>query len=180
MHCEKPLPFKATAPRAATAVVATPRFGCCCLQRPRSTKFYGWRSQSSYPKLPSIFPRNLQRLILPTVSHIPRAAKDDVAIADAGQLASAAEAFMPEVWPDFSKLTVDPDIVEKYFNRKEEYDMIMDHLKEQPTVSLLLLGPKNSGKSVRHANGKLSISTLFLAKLHCTTLMSIVTCYFQT
>ena len=59
---------------------------------------------------------------------------------------------MPEVWPDFSKLAVDPDIEEKFFNRKEEYDMITGHLKEQPTVSLLLLGPKNSGKSVRHAN----------------------------
>ena len=100
MHCGKRLPFKATAFRAATAVAATPRFGCRHLQRPRSTKFYGWRSQSSYPKLPSVSPMDLQRRILPTVSHILRSTIDDDAIADA-QLASAAEAFMPEVWPDF-------------------------------------------------------------------------------
>ena len=84
--------------------------------------------------------------MLPTLSHIPRAAKNDVAMAPAGQ------PYMPEAWPDFSKLKVDPDIVEKFFNRKEEYDMIMDHLKRQPTVSLLLLGPMHCGKSVRHAN----------------------------
>ncbi|KAH7617852.1 hypothetical protein NADE_000056 [Nannochloris sp. 'desiccata'] len=54
---------------------------------------------------------------------------------------------MPEVWPDFSKTKVDPDIEDTFFNRKEEYDMIMDHLNRKPTVPLLLLGPKNSGKS---------------------------------
>ncbi|KAH7621237.1 hypothetical protein NADE_009283 [Nannochloris sp. 'desiccata'] len=146
MHCVKPLPFEATAPRAATPVVVTARFGCHPLQRPCSTQFYGWRSQSSYPKLPSIFPRNLQRITIPTVSHIPHATKDGDAIADA-QLASAAEAFMPDVWPDFSKMKIDPSVRVKFFNRKKGYGMIIDHLKEEPTVSLLLLGPKNSGKS---------------------------------
>ncbi|KAG7670933.1 hypothetical protein KSW81_004363 [Nannochloris sp. 'desiccata'] len=107
MHFVQPLSVKAAAPRAATAVVATPHFG---------------------------------------PSHIPRAAKDDDAIAEA-QLASAAEAFMPEVWPDFSKMKVDPDSVVKFFNRKKGYEMIRGHLKRQPTLSLLLLGPKNSGKS---------------------------------
>ncbi|KAG7673826.1 hypothetical protein KSW81_007017 [Nannochloris sp. 'desiccata'] len=86
------------------------------------------------------------RSILPGVSHIPHATKDDDAIADA-QLASAAEAFMPEVWPDFSKMKVDSDIVVKFFNRKKGYEMIRGHLKRQPTLALLLLGPKNSGKS---------------------------------
>jgi hypothetical protein len=81
------------------------------------------------------------------VSHIPHATKDDDAIADA-QLASAAEAFMPDVWPDFSKMKIDPSVRVKFFNRKKGYGMIIDHLKEEPTVSLLLLGPKNSGKSV--------------------------------
>ena len=59
---------------------------------------------------------------------------------------------MPEKWPDFSKVEVDPAVRGKFFNRKEEYDMIMGHLKDEPTVSLLLLGPQNSGKSVGHAN----------------------------
>jgi hypothetical protein len=145
MHCGKPLPFKAISPLAATAVVATPRFGC--RRRPCSTQMYSRRSQSSYPKLLFIFPRNLQRSILPTVSHIPHATKDDDSIADA-QLASATEAFLPEVWPDFSKKTVDPDIEEKFFNRKKGYELITDHLKEKPKAALLLLGPKNSGKSV--------------------------------
>ncbi|KAG7674132.1 hypothetical protein KSW81_005971 [Nannochloris sp. 'desiccata'] len=105
MHCVKPLPFEATAPRAATP-----------------------------------------RITIPTVSHIPHATKDGDAIADA-QLASAAEAFMPDVWPDFSKMKIDPSVRVKFFNRKKGYGMIIDHLKEEPTVSLLLLGPKNSGKS---------------------------------
>ncbi|KAG7668858.1 hypothetical protein KSW81_003872 [Nannochloris sp. 'desiccata'] len=86
------------------------------------------------------------RINIPTVSHIPHATKDDDAIADA-QLASAAEAFMPDVWPDFSKMKVDPDIEENFFNRKKAYKMITGHLKQKPKVSLLLLGPKNSGKS---------------------------------
>ena len=51
-----------------------------------------------------------------------------------------------------SKMKVDPDIEDKFFNRKKGYEMITGHLKGQPKVSLLLLGPKNSGKSVRHAN----------------------------
>lgn len=140
MHCRKPLPFKPTALRAATAVVATPRFGCRRLQRPCSTQVCGRRSQSSYPKLPSIFPRDLKRSILSTVAHIPRAAKEDDAIAPAGQ------PHMPEEWPDFSKMEIDPDIENNFFNRKEEYDMIIEHLNGTPKVSLLLLGPKNSGK----------------------------------
>ncbi|KAH7620754.1 hypothetical protein NADE_003367 [Nannochloris sp. 'desiccata'] len=54
---------------------------------------------------------------------------------------------MPEEWPDFSKMEIDPDIENNFFNRKEEYDMIIEHLNGTPKVSLLLLGPKNSGKS---------------------------------
>ena len=148
MQCGKPLPFSEKSPGAATAVVATPRFGCR-LQRPCSTQFYGRRSQSTYPKLPSIFPKNLQRSILPAVTHIPRAAKDDDdAVA---QTVAAGQPHMPEKWPDFSKVKVDPSVRKKFFNRKEEYSMLMDHLKEEPTVPLLLLGPKNSGKSVSYA-----------------------------
>ena len=143
MHSGKPLSFKATAPRVATAVVATPRFGCRRLQRPCSTEIYGRRSQSSSPKMPSISPRELQRSILSTITYIPRATKDDD---DA--VALAAELYLADVWPDFSKKKVDPAVRIKFFNRKREYDMIVDHLKEEPTVSLLLLGPKNSGKSV--------------------------------
>ena len=118
--------------------------------------------------MPSISPRELQRSILSTITYIPRATKDDD---DA--VALAAELYLADVWPDFSKKKVDPAVRIKFFNRKREYDMIVDHLKEEPTVSLLLLGPKNSGKSVSHANCKLSISTLFLAKLHCTALLSL-------
>ncbi|KAG7669701.1 hypothetical protein KSW81_007849 [Nannochloris sp. 'desiccata'] len=84
------------------------------------------------------------RSILRTVPHIPRAAKDDVAIA---QPAAAAKPYITEEWPDFSKIKVDPYIEDTFFNRKEEYDMIMSHLDRKPTVPLLLLGPKNSGKS---------------------------------
>ncbi len=149
MHCGKPLPFKATSPRAATAVVVTLSFGRRRLQGPCSTQFYGWPSQSSYPKLPSIFPRNLQRSFLPTVAHIPHAAKDDdVAVAQP----AACQPHMPEKWPDFSEMKVDPDIEDRFFNRKEEYEMIMNRLEGPPKVSLLLLGPKNSGKSVSYAN----------------------------
>jgi hypothetical protein len=144
MHFVQPLSAKAAAPRAATAVPHfVPR-----QQRPL-TDVDRWRSQSSYTKLSSISPRDLRRSILPAVSHIPHATKDEDAIADA-QLASA-EAFMPEVWPDFSKMKVDPDIEDEFFNRKEEYDMIMEHLNSKPKQSLLLLGPKNGGKSVSHA-----------------------------
>ncbi|KAG7666833.1 hypothetical protein KSW81_000601 [Nannochloris sp. 'desiccata'] len=84
---------------------------------------------------------DLKRSILSTVAHIPRAAKEDDAIAPAGQ------PHMPEEWPDFSKMEIDPDIENNFFNRKEEYDMIIEHLNGTPKVSLLLLGPKNSGKS---------------------------------
>ncbi|KAH7619102.1 hypothetical protein NADE_005949 [Nannochloris sp. 'desiccata'] len=143
MHCGENRSFKATAPRATTAVVATPLFGRC-RQCPCSTLSCGRPSQSSYPKLPSISSRDFQRSILRTVPHIPRAAKDDVAIA---QPAAAAEPYITEEWPDFSKIKVDPYIEDTFFNRKEEYDMIMSHLDRKPTVPLLLLGPKNSGKS---------------------------------
>ncbi len=122
----QPLSAKATAPRTATAAVATPDFR---LHRPCSTKFYGWRSQSSYPKLPSISPRNLRRNNFPTALQIPRATKDDAVAVAGAQLASAAEAFMPEEWPDFSKKKVNSDVVLKFFNRKKGYDMIMNHLK---------------------------------------------------
>ncbi|KAL4514280.1 hypothetical protein Ndes2437A_g01001 [Nannochloris sp. 'desiccata'] len=44
-------------------------------------------------------------------------------------------------------MKIDPSVRVKFFNRKKGYGMIIDHLKEEPTVSLLLLGPKNSGKS---------------------------------
>jgi hypothetical protein len=59
---------------------------------------------------------------------------------------------MPEKWPDFSKAKVDPEIGYSFFNRKEEYEIIMKRLEGAPNVSLLLLGPKNSGKSVSSAN----------------------------
>ncbi|KAG7673341.1 hypothetical protein KSW81_006555 [Nannochloris sp. 'desiccata'] len=145
MHCGKHLSFKATVSRAATPVVATPLFGCCRLQRPCSTEFYGCRSHSSYPKLPSFSPRDLQQTILPTVSHITRATKDDDAIAS--QLASADEVYTPVVCPDFPKKKIYPDIENKFFNRKKEYDMITGHLNRKPSKPLLLLGPINSGKS---------------------------------
>ncbi|KAG7668391.1 hypothetical protein KSW81_002277 [Nannochloris sp. 'desiccata'] len=84
---------------------------------------------------------DLKRSILRTVAHIPCATKEDEAIAPAGQ------PHMPDVWPDFSATKIDPDIENSFFNRKEEYDMIIEHLNGAPKVSLLLLGPKNSGKS---------------------------------
>ncbi|KAG7667027.1 hypothetical protein KSW81_000773 [Nannochloris sp. 'desiccata'] len=82
---------------------------------------------------------DLQRSILRTLAHIPRATKEDDAI--------AGQPHMPDVWPDFSATKIDPDIENSFFNRKEEYDMIIEHLNGAPKVSLLLLGPKNSGKS---------------------------------
>ncbi|KAG7673828.1 hypothetical protein KSW81_007017 [Nannochloris sp. 'desiccata'] len=127
MHFVQPFSVKAAAPRAATAVVAAPHFGRQ-QQRPCSTESYGWRSQPNYTKLPT--PMDPQRSILPGVSHIPHATKDDDAIADA-QLASAAEAFMPEVWPDFSKMKVDSDIV---VNGKSELIKI---LKEEEGPRML-------------------------------------------
>ncbi|KAG7668342.1 hypothetical protein KSW81_002231 [Nannochloris sp. 'desiccata'] len=134
MHFVQPLSFKAAAPRAATAA---PHFGRR-QQRPL-TEFDRWRSQSSYTKLSSISPRDLQRSILPTVSHIPHATKDDDAIADA-QLASAAEAFMPEVWPDFSKMKVDPDNEE---NGKSELIKILKE-QEGPRILHIDLGMHNT------------------------------------
>ncbi|KAG7673557.1 hypothetical protein KSW81_006758 [Nannochloris sp. 'desiccata'] len=131
MHFVQPLSVKAAAPRAVAArVVAAPHYGRR-QQRPL-TEFDLWRSQSSYTKLSSISPRDLQRSVLPIVSHIPHATKDDATIADA-QLASAAEAFMPEVWPDFSKKNVDSDIEE---NGKSELIKI---LKEQEGPRMLHL-----------------------------------------
>jgi hypothetical protein len=58
---------------------------------------------------------------------------------------------MPEEWPVLSQ-KVDPDIEDKFFNRTNEYGMVMDHLNSKPSQPLLLLGPKNSGKSVSPAN----------------------------
>jgi hypothetical protein len=140
-----------TAVRAATAVVAKQHIAH---RQQCSTEFYSWRSQSSYPKRPSISPRYSQKSSLSTAAHIPRATKDDGdAIAPpARAAAAAAEPYMPEEWPDFSKKEVVPGISIEFFHRKNEYDMIMAHLDGEPSIPLLLLGPPNSGKSVRHAN----------------------------
>ena len=133
------------ASRAATAVAATPHFARR-QQRRCSTELFSRRSQSSYPKLPSVSPR---------VLHIRCATEDDdiIIARDDDLIAPAAsQPYMPEKWPDFSNMKVDPDVRRKFFNRKNECDMIIHHLKGDPTAALLLLGPKNSGKSVRHAN----------------------------
>ena len=148
MHCGESLSFKATAARAAAAVVATPHFGR--RQRPCSSLSCGRPSQSSSLKLRSISSRDLQQESLPTASYIPRATKDyDDAIAQPAAVAVGENLYMPEEWPDFSKMKVDPNIEYKFFNRNKEYDMIMDHLNGNPSEPLLLLGPINSGKSVR-------------------------------
>ena len=149
MHCGEPRSLKATAARAAAAVVATPHLGRC-RQRPCSTVFHGWLSQSSYPKRPSISPKDLQRSILPTVSYVARGTTDDVAFTRPD--AAGQQPHMPEEWPDFSEMKVDPDIEDRFFNRSREYGMVMQHLNRKPTVPLVLLGPKNSGKSVSYAN----------------------------
>jgi hypothetical protein len=153
MHSGEPLSFKATAARAAAAAVAMPHFGRR-RQRPCSTEFYGWRSESSHPKLPSISPKNLDRGILP--AYTPRAAKDDDAMAQPTE----GDPGMPEKWPDFSKIKIDPYVRGIFFNRKEEYSMVMEHLQEEPAVPLLLLGPKNSGKSV--SQRQLSINAFII------------------
>ena len=132
MRCVQPLPLKA----AATMEVVVPSLSGRHLRRPCSTKLYGWPSRPSY---------------LPSSSHILRAAKDGDDIA---QPAAAAQPYMPEEWPDFSTKEVDPDIERRFFNRKEEYDMIMGDLNNIPKRPLLLLGPVNSGKSVRHIIGR--------------------------
>lgn len=154
MHCGTPLPFKATAARtaaaAAAAVVATPHFQPRHLQRPWSSRSCGRPSQPSDLKPRSISSRDLLQSSLRTVSRIPRATKHDDDAQPAAAAAAAGQPYMPEQWPDFSQ-KVDPAVRGKFFNRKEEYSMVMDHLKEDPTVPLLLLGPKNSGKSVSPA-----------------------------
>lgn len=131
-------------------VMAPPLFGRRLQHNPRSTEFYSWRCQSSYSKLPSIPPR---------VSHITRATEDDGSIAQGDDaiaenddaLAQLGQAYIPEVWPDFSKIEVAPDVEYKFFHRKEEYDMVMGHLNSEPSEILLLFGPQHSGKSVSHA-----------------------------
>ena len=144
MHCGESLSFKAT----AAAVVATPHFGR--RQRPCSSLSCGRPSQSSYLKLRYISSRDLQQSSLPTASHIPRATKDydDDAIAQPVTAAIGEHLYMPEEWPDFSRMKVAPNIEYEFFNRSKEYDMIMELLNGKPSKPLLLLGPINSGKSV--------------------------------
>ena len=152
MHCVQTLSCKAAAPsRGITALVATPLFGCRW-QRPRSTEFCGRPSYSSLaPKLPSISPRELYSII-PAVSHVPRATKDDDAIAQPeAPLGAPADPYMPQEWPDFSSKKVDPDIDSFFFHRKGELNMCVKYLSGKPNQPLLLLGPINSGKSVSHA-----------------------------
>jgi hypothetical protein len=157
MHCGEPISFKATAARAAAAAVAKPHFGRR-RQRLCSTEFYGLRSQSSHPKLPSIPSKTFQRGILSAC--IPRAAKDDDAMAQP----TAGDPGMPEKWPGVSKMKVDPEIEDSFFNRKDESSMVMEHLNRKPKEPLLLLGPKNSGKSV--SQRQLSINT-FIVLTQC-------------
>ena len=88
-----------------------------------------------------------QGSVLPTAARIPRATKDDFA-----QPTVAGGPFMPEAeWPDFSKMKVAPDVENRFFNRNREYVMLMDYLNDVPSQPLLLLGRKNSGKSVSYA-----------------------------
>jgi hypothetical protein len=141
MHWGESLSFKATAAPAAAAVVVTPHVGRR-RQCPCSTEFYGWRSQSSYSKPPSISPRGIQRIIL-------RATKDDDPIAEP----ATDEPYMPEEWPDFSKKISFLNVRKKFFNRSREYSMLLDYLNDEPSKPLLLLGPINSGKSVRPVVG---------------------------
>ena len=127
-----------TAVRAATAVVAKQHIAH---RQQCSTEFYSWRCQSSYSKLPSISPR---------VSHITRATEGDDSIVHEDD--ALAQPYMPEEWPDFSKMKVAPDVEYKFFHRKEEYEMILGHLNSEPSEIILLFGPQHSGKSVSHAN----------------------------
>jgi hypothetical protein len=141
MHCGNLLSFKATALQAMKAVMALPLSGRRLQHNPCSTEFYSWRCQSSYSKLPSISPR---------VSHITRATEGDDSIVHEDD--ALAQPYMPEEWPDFSKMKVAPDVEYKFFHRKEEYEMIMGHLNSEPSEIILLFGPQHSGKSVSHAN----------------------------
>lgn len=146
MHCVQTLSVKvAVRPRAT--VVATPLSGRG-RQRPCSIEFSGRPSQSSLvAELPSIFSRKLYS-ILPAISHIPRAAKVDDAIA---QPDAPADPYMPEEWPDFSNKKVDPGIDKRFYNRNGEYNEIVEHVSLEPEQPLLLLGPVDSGKTVSHA-----------------------------
>lgn len=102
IRCVLPRCKAAGLPRAITPVVATPLFG-----RLSSAELCGQPPLSSlYYKLQSISLREFSS-ISPAVSHIPPTAKDDDAIAPP---AVAAEQYMPEEWPDFSKMKVDPDV----------------------------------------------------------------------
>ena len=130
----------AALPRTITPVVATPLFGCLS-----SAELCGQPSlYSLYSKLQSISLREFSS-ISSAVYHIPPTVKDDDAIAPP---AAATQPYMPEEWPEFSKKKVDPDVRKKFFNRMEEYDIVMRHLNDEPSKPLLLLGPINSGKSV--------------------------------
>jgi hypothetical protein len=110
------------------------------------------------------------------MSHIPRATKeDDEAMAPPAVV--APQPYMPEEWPDFSKMQVDPDIENKFFHRKKEYDTIMGHLEDEPLTVLLLLGNQNSGKSVSHR--QLSIDNLcYLVFTHFTSRSATLTRHF--
>ena len=146
----------AALPRAISPVAVTPLFGHLS-----SAELGGQPSLSSlYSKLQSISLREFSS-ISPAVSHIPPTAKDDDAIA-------------PQ-WPDFSKMKVDSDIGDKFFNRMEEYDMVMRHLNSKPSKPLLLLGPVNSGKSVSRCHRQLiSNSFIHFDSLHSSRIQYIL------
>ena len=134
-------------------MVATPLFG-----RLSSAELCGQPSLLGlYSKLQSISLREFSS-INPAVAHIPPIVKDDDPIAPP---AAATQPYMPEEWPEFSKKKVDPDVRKKFFNRMEEYDMVMRHLNDEPIKPLLLLGPASSGKSVSCCHRQLSVDIVF-------------------
>ena len=157
----------AALPRAISPVVATPLFG----RLSSAVELCGQPSLSSlYSKLQSISLRDFSS-IYPAVTHIPPTAKDD----DAPPAAATRPYYMPEEWPDFSKKKVDPDVRKKFFNRMEEYDMVMRHLNDKPSKLLLLLGPINSGKSVSRCHRQLiSNSFIHFDSLHSSRIQYIL------
>ena len=126
---------------------------------------------SLYSKLQSISLRDFSS-IYPAVTHIPPIVKGDDAPPAA---ATRPYYYMPEEWPDFLKKKVDPDVRKKFFDRMEEYDMVMRHLNDKPSKLLLLLGPINSGKSVSRCHRQLiSNSFIHFDSLHSSRIQYIL------
>ena len=115
--------------------MAPPHFG-----RFSSTELCG------QPSLSTLYSK-LQFISLREFSSISPAKDDD----DDAQPVAAAQPVLPEEWPDFSKMKRAPQVRKRFFNRNKEYDIVMDHVNDEPSQPLLLLGPVNSGKSVSHA-----------------------------